>query len=71
MKNTDKIADQVGNDRICNDPILTVIPDLVCNDPILTVIPDLVCNDPILTVIPDLIGDLIRIIWKREYRPTW
>ena len=53
MKNTDKIADQVGNDTT------------------LTVIPDLVCNDPILTVIPDLIGDLIRIIWKREYRPTW
>ena len=66
MKNIDKIADQVGN-----DPILTVIPDLVCNGPILTVIPDLVCNDLILIVIPDLIGDLIRIIWKREYRPTW
>ena len=58
MKNTDKIADQVGN-----DPILTVIPDQI----ILTVIPDQV----ILTVIPDLIGDLIRIIWKKEYRPTW
>ena len=64
MKNTDKIADQVDNDPILqvdNDPILTVN-----NDPTLKV-----DNGPILTVIPDLIGDLIRIIWKREYRPTW
>ena len=42
------------------------IADQVGNGPILQV-----DNDPILTVIPDLIGDLIRIIWKREYRPTW